>query len=1229
MTLWGIVRFELAYQTRRVWYWAFFVVLLVLAYLLARDNSLAEALQDEFFVNAPFAILKTTVVGSVFWLLVAPPVAGDAAARDVATRMYPLVYTAPISRAEYVGGRFLAALALNAVLLLAVQVGVLLAIYLPGVPPALIGPFRPAAFLTAYAYVALPTAFVATAVQFALALRSGRAMASYAGSVLLMFVTVFVASLLLFRQELGRLLDPVGMRFVLEDLSREWTTLEKSRRLLTLDGTILANRLLWVGVGLATLALTYLRFRFEHRVVASRRWWRRAARPSARPSAADAVSDTPRVIVRRHVRRFTPGTYARQTMATAWESFRAIVSSVPGIALLTVVPLMTVLVVLDQMGALGTPLTPRTMLVLRELTGGLTAELAAEPSRWIIVPLAIVFFAGELVWRERDAGLGDITDAMPGSEWASLSGKLLGLGLVLALFLALVAAAGMTAQAIDGYRQFDVGLYVKVMLSLQLSEYLLFAALALVVHVLVDQKYVGHLVAIVAYAFSAALAGLIGIEHNLLVYGRGPAWSYTEMRGFGATLGPWAWFRLYWAAWAVLLLVAARLLRTRGRERAIGARLAEARRRLARPTSLVAGVGAALVVASGAFIFYNTNVRNDYLTSTATAERRAEYERLYRRYASVPQPRLAATSLRVEIYPDQRTAEVHGTHRLVNAGATAIDSIHVVVPVGTGAMRALGFDRPARLALDDPTHGYRIYALAAPLAPGDSLRLTFDARIAPNGFQNRGADGSVTARASRFTGAWLPVVGYQRSREILTAATRREHGLPPRPILGSLYDVEGSEPVARGGGVAFEAVVGTADDQVAIAPGALLGTWQERGRRYFRFATSAPIGTEWSFFSAHYVMRESTWTPPAGPAVTIRLYHFPAHAGHVERTMRVAREAMDYYAAQYGPYPYTHLAIVEQPGAPGYSAHADAAMITHGESYPSWTPQPGRLDMPAFVLAHEMGHEWGLPYALVEGLPFMAEGLATYEAMMSVKAARGDAQLRQLMTFLRRPYPYAPIRRGEPLLRALDPHKARRWGPFAMYALTKYMGADRVNGAIRRLTAVSDTSGARAGDAAPVTTLDLYRELRAVAPDSLRYLLHDLFEVNTVWPLETTRATATPLADGTWRVTLDVRARKTVYDSTGVVTELPMDEWLPVGVFGEAPKGDALAAPLAVRWWRVHAGAQTITLTVPGKPVLAGLDPYHLLDWEEKENDDNVTTVTLARAASAASAAAAAASTGP
>ena len=74
------------------------------------------------------------------------------------------------------------------------------------------------------------------------------------------------------------------------------------------------------------------------------------------------------------------------------------------------------------------------------------------------------------------------------------------------------------------------------------------------------------------------------------------------------------------------------------------------------------------------------------------------------------------------------------------------------------------------------------------------------------------------------------------------------------------------------------------------------------------------------------------------------------------------------------------------------------------------------------------------------------------------------------MRFFRDPYPYEPIRRGEPLLRGLDPYMSYRKGPFALYTLSEYVGEEQVNGALRRLREKHE-----AADAPLATTLDLYR----------------------------------------------------------------------------------------------------------------------------------------------------------
>jgi ABC-type transport system involved in multi-copper enzyme maturation permease subunit len=1128
--------------------------------------------------------------------------------------MDPITYTAPPTRAEYLGGRFLAAFVLNALILLAVPAGSLIAVYGPGVDAEIIGPFRPMAYLTAYGFFALPNAFLATSVQFAWATLGRRAMASYLGSVLLFFAAyggMILLGVVFERQDLAVLLDAFGHVYVTSDVILGWTPIEKNTRLIELRGALLSSRLLWLGVALGTLAFTYSRFRFAHPTPSS--FWSRISRRRRASVAAREVRLAIRSSIaspaREGLQTFNLSTCTRQTLVIAWTSFLTIAKSWGGLVVLCGLAAVAVLVLPENMDDLGTPVLPRTRHVLTFLTAPLTSPFTP----WLIIPLLIVLHAGELVWRERDAGLGEITDAAPVPEWVRFLGRFLGLGLVLVVWLALLTMAGVLVQMRMGFHQFEIALYLQVLFGLQLPEYLLFALLALVVQGVVSQKYVGHLMALLAYAL-ILFAPTLGLEHNLLVYGASPRWSYSDMRGFGASLGPWLWFKLYWSSWALLLAVAATLLWVRGKESGVAVRLRLARLRFTRPTFRAAAVSVGLVLALAGFIFYNTNVLNDYSTAADRMERDAGYERRYSQYGNVAQPRMTKTQLHVEIYPERRTVEIRGTYHLVNDGVVPIDSVHVATVPGVQT-EAIAFDRRAAPTLVDDALGHRIYALAEPLQPGNSLRLTFEVKVESRGFRNYRFEASVVENGTYFNSqAWLPAIGYQPAREIVLPAQRREHGLPRRPLLPSLHDVEARGGWPRGERTDFEAIVGTDIDETAVAPGALRRTWTERGRRYFHYVTDAPIGDEHTFFSARYVVREARWSPTLvqrgdqHPDVHIRIFHHPAHTANMDRIVRSVLNSMDRYSRELGPYRYGHLTLVENP-ARGFGAHAEPSVIDYGEGYSLFNPRldSRSLDLPFAVMAHEMGHQFDVAYAPAEGAGLVTESLAWYAAMGVVDDTYGREHLRRLQRFFRQPYPIPPVRQSVPLLQGIDPYAAYRKGPFALYALSQYIGEKQVNTAVRKLREKQ-----RAGVAGPATSLDFYRELEAVTPDSHRSLLHDLFAANTLWAMKTARASARQIEDGTWQVTLDVGARKVVVDPAGVETEVPMDNWVPIGVFarGEPGRPD-FGETLYLQMHRIRSGEQTIALTVRGKPADAGIDPFHLLI--ELERFDNVEEVEIER----------------
>jgi hypothetical protein len=339
--------------------------------------------------------------------------------------------------------------------------------------------------------------------------------------------------------------------------------------------------------------------------------------------------------------------------------------------------------------------------------------------------------------------------------------------------------------------------------------------------------------------------------------------------------------------------------------------------------------------------------------------------------------------------------------------------------------------------------------------------------------------------------------------------------------------------------------------------------------------------------------------------VSIQIVHHPAHAWNVQRMVRSVQASLDFYTQQYGPYPHKQVRFVEHPGD-GIGAHAAPVNISYLEGFSLLNPDadPRNIDLAFAVVAHEVAHQWWgaqLTPAQVEGASVLTESMAWYSALGVVERSFGREHLQRLLGMMREEYVTPRMRAKAPLLRARDWFDAYRKGPFAMYAVREYVGAEPVNAAVRRLFEKHS-----AGSPPLPTSLDLYRELQAATAELLRPLLADIFERNTFWELEAKRATATQTGAGAWQVSLEVRARKVVVDENNVETELPMDDQIEVGVFAGANVG-GLGETLYLQRHRVRSGLQHITVTVPRQPARAGIDPRRLLF--DVEGEDHITEV--------------------
>lgn len=1027
MSLAAVARFEIGRQLRRMATWLYFAIFLVLA-LAATASLVDDARAASLFFNGPLLIAAATVLTTLIGLLIMAGISGDAATRDVQTRMSALVYTTSIDRRSYVGGRFLGAFAVSALLLLAVPLGLIA--LLPMVEAQLIGPFRPLAYLGAYAFVALPNAFIVTAILFAVATFTRRAMSTLAAAAALFLLTLVSRELLaevLGQWTLAKQLDPSAFT-ILSAMWRTWTPAQKNALLVPLTRELLVNRVVWMSIASALVAITHARFRFGVVGLGLRR------------------------------SRFALAPLAR----------------------LLALPLLAAALVIaggELMEAgLGTPSIPATARVL-PLFGNVMVTLA--------IGVLTTLYAGELVWKERDLRMDALVDVTPIRDRAAFFAKLRSLVLVLAAVQFTLLASGIVMQALQGYTHFELGLYLRVLFGLRFANVLLFGVLALTIHVLVNQKYLGHVIASLAFLYMN-FAREIGIERKLFVYGSDPGWSYSDMNGFGASIGPWLWYKAFWFAWAVLLALIAKACWVRGRERRV---------RLTRESVVLAMGAVCAIVLTGGFIFIN-----DAPDATAAAET----------HPRSAQPELTATKLQVELYPQRHAFAVRGTYHLVNRTTQPIATLHVVT---NDAVETRINGRKA----DD-----HLYALGRPLQPGQSLDLQFDARYEPNAF--RAASSPIRDNGTNFDPKpWLPLIGWSEERD----------------EIRSLHDVAARRDTTERERIGLDVVIATDDDQHVVAPGTLRRTWTSNGRRYFHYATDGPIRNIYAFFSARYAVRKARWGN-----IPIEVWHHPEHAANVDRIIRSAQASLAYYTKHFGPYPHAQLRFVEFPRNT-MLLRAYPGTIMYSEVFAMVNPADDArdLDLPFAVTAHEIAHQWWghqIVPADVEGAPLLTESLAWYSAMMVVRDAYGEEHLTRLLEMMRREYLNPRAKAGVPLLRATDHFDVYRKGPFAMYALRDAVGEERINAALRALLA-------RHGAARPPfpTSLDLYAQLRAVAP---RNVVDDLFATNTFWEFENAAARAVPVGNA-WRVTLDVRAQKTRVDVTGKERDVAMTDLVTIGVY--------------------------------------------------------------------------------
>ncbi len=1222
--LWEFFTFEMRFRVKSVSTYVYFAIWFAFSFLSVASESFGPVgnSNGKVLLNGPYANSYNDIGSSLFGVIIVAAIFGTSILRDFQRDTYQILFTKPVSKFAYLGGRWLGSFVTTVFAFSGMLFGTFFGTLAPWADHARIAPNHLWWYLQPFLSITVVQIFFLGSLFFTVAALTRKIFIVYLqGVALFMFyivgITVFSATRSLEHFWSG-IFDPVGFILFL-DITRYWTVVEQNTLLLPWDfsgyspGIFLYNRLLWSGIGLLSLAGLWRFFPMSVEALTARSQGKRAAK--ARMQEAEEVRPVRSLVADKLPRVhqiFGAGTSAAQYISLTRLRIRNITHEVPFWA---IVGLLIVFAVNNGQFAGkvgGVDVWPVTYLMVQ----------AVEGSSILFFFIVATLYAAELIWRERDTHFDGIHDALPISETTDWLSKLTAIVVVEAVLLAVTMLVGIFMQTIAGYYHYELLQYFKELYIVTFPQVLAFTFFALFVQTLVSNKFVGHGIVLGLFVLQPILYNF-GWENTLYLPGQTAPYTYSDMNGYGHFVPALFWSTIYWLAIFALLAVVSIAYARRGADDSLSARTRLALRRAPR-LAPVAALLLLCAVGSGIWYFYNAHVLNEYLTARNRRDIQAGFERDFKKYQFLPQPKVTAVDATVNIYPERRSFDGTGRYTLQNKSTEPISQIHLTD--ANQSVSNVQFDRPFHLVSRAARDIYSIYAFDQPIAPGDVVNLTFSVGHTTRGFRDGNELAEFAYNGTFFDASYFPGIGYDAQGEIADPRRRREEKLPVLEEMAPRGEPVHSRLnlfVPSSDWITYHTVVSTSGDQIAIAPGYLQREWQQHGRHFYEYSMgSTHIADFFAYLSARYTVRKEVYSGPQGP-VNLEVYYDPAHTYDLDDMLASSRAGLGYYQTHFSPYQFTQYRILEFPRYRNF-AQSFPNTIPYSEGIGFIGRMVGKddIDLTYFVTAHELGHQWWghqLIGGQVQGSNMMSETLAQYSAYMVMQEKYGKDYMRKVLRhFLDR---YLRGRAGEtrhepPLaLVQREPYVWYEKGGQIMYTLADYIGEDKIDTALHnflmqyryanatnQVDAVDNSHNAT--DQAYPDTRMLVDALNAQTPDEYRYLVDDGFNRIVLYDNKALSATSQKTPEGKYKVTLNVQARKVQADGNGVESPMPMADYIDIGVFAGTKDDEKRLYMKREKLTQEH---QTFTIVVDRQPTRAGIDPYNKLI--DRIADDNMIDV--------------------
>ncbi|WP_194851119.1 M1 family aminopeptidase [Nonlabens antarcticus] len=1169
-------------------------------------------------LNSAIGIYSMTSVFALITYLLIPSIMGGTIQRDFENNMHNVLYSYPLTKVSYLLAKFCAGMSITLLVIIASMIGLTIGFYLPGANDFLVGPFEIMNYLQPFLLYIIPNVFFYGIIVFSIT--------AFVRNINIGFMVVLC--LIIVQTTVSASSDSVDDTYWLElfeptgqaatgAIVEYWTPEEQSNQLIPVEGTLLYNRLIWLGISVLVFLIVLISFKFAQSPVSFKLKRSKPQRATKRNFGTIQSIIMPKV-----TSDFSLLGQLKTSWVLAKSDLKFIVTGWPFIIIVVTAFAFSLVTMLVSGEIYGTGILPKTWLMLSIVSGLFT----------LFIYLLIYLYGGLIMDRANTAHLKQMIDATPTKNWTILLSKFIALFLMTLTLLLIVMISGIIIQGYNGYFDFEVPLYLFDLYIINSWNFIPWIMMTILVHTLIKNKWLGLLTLLVLAIGLPPLLGALGVDQSQFIFNQGGGSpSPSDMNGYGFALPIFYTYRLYWIALGMVLFVVAVLFYRRGMGSSMKERFAFAKARTT-ITSTVTIVGSLIVFFGiGGYLWYLNNVGEEQLSGKEREQLVVNYEKELGKFSGVPQPETVAINTFMDIFPDSRDFKAGATYTMVNRTDVAIDTLHVNVPDEKSQPTSINLDRKSEIVYDNEDYGYRMYQFAKPLMPGDTLQFSFTTANAPNTFLENNSP--VLDNGTFINNGIFPSIGYNDGAELRDTQTRKRYDLAPKDRLPS-PETPGAQdrnylgPNAHW--IDFEATVSTSLDQIAIAPGYLIKEWEEDGRKYYHYKMDSKMINFYAFLSGRYKVLKDQHE-----GVALEIYYHPEHEYNVDRMMKGLKKGLDYYNANYTPYQHRQARIIEFPKSGGGFAQAFPNTIPFSEAIGFIADvddeDNDNVDYPFSVTAHELAHQWWAHQVIganAKGATLLSESMSEYSSLKVLEKTYGKYQMRNFLKDAMDGYligrTVESIGENPLMYNENQQYIHYQKGSLVLYAISDYIGEKKFNNVAKAFLEKHQFKGAPY----PVAT-EFVDDIRAVTPDSLQYLIKDMFETITLYDNKVKKASYKKLADGSYEVDINALVSKARSNPKGKLSyhdipgdsisftpkgkkkalkSLPLADYIEVGIFGAEEGDTGMPKVLYIEKRKVTGINNDFKIIVKEKPVEVGIDPFNKLI--DRNSDDNRSSVS-------------------